>query len=177
LAATVDGAFPQMEAISLPRRLILLLLAIATCLTVLGTPAQADEVQVKCVTRGPVAGETVHVCARLARSWPRAYYAYGGMQYYPASGYPRHSPGPHLYIDALHLRSVISGLTYVEARGAATSGYGHIFQFTNTVEFTSGACSIRRLYAIIGYHIVWSNGQRTPASGQASVATPLYQCN
>jgi hypothetical protein len=162
----------------LMRRILLLLVVIASILALNVTPAQASTVeQSKCVTRGPVVGETVVVCGRLVRSWTRAYYVHGTMDYNHVQGYPIHNPGPHLYIDALHLRSVISGLVYVESRASAVSGYTYIQQFTDTKEFTSGACSIRRLYAVIGYHIVWSNGQRTPASGQASVATPTQQCH
>jgi hypothetical protein len=167
-----------MEGMSLPRRLIIPVLLIALCCTLLvATPARADVVSSKCVRRGPVVGETVNVCARLVRSYSRAYYAYGAMDYDPYPGYPTHNPGPHLYIDALHLRSIIGGLVYVQARAPAKDGYGYINQYTDTIVFTAGGCSIRRLYAIIGYHIVWSNGQRTPSSGQASVASPAVQCN
>jgi hypothetical protein len=159
------------------RRIVLLLIAIASILALNVAPAQAAVEQSKCVTRGPVVGETVVVCARLVRPYTRAYYSHGTMDYNHAAGYPVHNPGPHLYIDALHLRSVINGLVYVESRASAVSGYTYIQQFTDTKVFTAGACSYRRLYAVIGYHIVWSNGQRTPASGQASVATPTQQCH
>jgi hypothetical protein len=147
------------------RRRLALLIALTFVLGILLAPPAhaATEVRRACVTRGPVSGDTVLVCARLFDDGFRSFYAYGGMDGSNAE--------PVLYIDALHLRYNLYGLEYVAARAQAKSGRDYINQRTASVTFYNCDADV---FAIIGYHIVWQNGQRTPASGQANVRTGTW---
>ena len=94
-------------------RRLTLLIALTFVLGLLFAPPAhaATELRRACVTRGPVSGDTVLVCARLFDDGFRSFYAYGGMDGSNAE--------PVIYIDALHLRYNLSGLEYVAARAQA----------------------------------------------------------
>jgi hypothetical protein len=158
-------------------RRLSLLVVLATAFSVfaplLVAPAHAaQQVEYACIRRGPVSGDYVNVCARLYRESARSYYAYGAMD--------GTNSEPRLYIDALHLRYIRYGVEHVAARAQAKSGRDYINHRTVTVTFSEYTCEggleHARVFAIIGYHIIWQNGQRTPATGQASVRTPWWTC-
>ena len=148
------------------RRLALLFALTFVLGLLLAPPAHAaNEVRSACTRRGPVSGDYVNVCARLFDDGFRALYAYGAMDGTNAE--------PRLYIDAIHLRYIRNGLEYIAARGPGKSGRDYINTRTVTVTFSEALCNVEA-FAIVGYHIIWQNGQRTPTSGQANVRTGTW---
>jgi hypothetical protein len=149
------------------RRAIPTLMAAFLVLAVFAPPAAADtQVDARCVTRGPVAGDRVTVCARLYQrivSGRTAYYAYGGMQ--STDGNVR------MRIVALHLRQ--NNVTQAQAN-TVLSAIGDRHISTTTPVRIPTVCR-QNWTSVIGYRIRWTNGSYTPSpTGQVPLPTDGY---
>jgi hypothetical protein len=149
------------------RRAIPTLMAAFVALAIFAPPAAADtQVDYRCVTRGPVAGDRVTVCARLYQrivSGRTAYYAYGGMA--SSDGNVR------MRIVALHLRQ--NNVMQAQAN-TVLSPIGDTHISTRTPVRIPTVCR-QNWTAVIGYRIRWTNGSHTPSpTGQSTLPTDGY---
>jgi len=112
----------------------------------LAATAASEELDAKCVRRGPVAGDYVDVCARLYLTYGMYYSAYGAMQ--------SNNADVHLQLDQVFLYTDKDGYLFVMP---PLNGRSYIHEQTQSLTVSRDT----NVYACAYYSIRWRTGMLT----------------